>query len=434
MFTNEHIEFLKDAEKKAFDVERRNTFRQISMNYLNSLPKNENKKKVANFRTKVLNELEKNIKEFEFKFEKNGGKIHWAVDEQECINLIFKLIKKEDSDKILKIKAQILEEISLKEHFKKNKKKLDLGSIEDYILHDVEKNPNHVNAYLAGYKKEFIKRNVGGKGDTVREIVSGINAKIKKNLFDNEIVISGSDFLLADIGAAFFLNNEGEQAISFSNIKKHIIIADICSILPNVNDLGLFWDIKRAYTKQTQNVAFTSMITGKNQETHVILLDNMRSKLLEDKNLREAAHCINCGACSFVCPVFRSVGGETYQSIYSGPIGCVKQLFLGDVEANAHLAYACTNCGKCSTICPVHIPVNELIIKSRHFLVKNDYVKTNEKLKSYLLYKTLPRQLRNIPKQQIFSLMYKSDWGKRREFPLLSKQSFKEQWIKEHGK
>jgi ferredoxin len=41
-------------------------------------------------------------------------------------------------------------------------------------------------------------------------------------------------------------------------------------------------------------------------------------------NLYEALlHCIRCGACLNVCPIFRNVGGQTYGTTYQGPIGSV---------------------------------------------------------------------------------------------------------------
>ena len=59
------------------------------------------------------------------------------------------------------------------------------------------------------------------------------------------------------------------------------------------------------------------------EEFHVVLVDNGRSQLLADAEQREVLHCIRCGACLNICPVFRHVGGHTYGTTYPGPIGSV---------------------------------------------------------------------------------------------------------------
>ena len=58
-------------------------------------------------------------------------------------------------------------------------------------------------------------------------------------------------------------------------------------------------------------------------EFHVVLLDNHRTRLLADAEQRDALHCIRCGACLNVCPIFKNIGGHAYGTTYQGPIGSV---------------------------------------------------------------------------------------------------------------
>ena len=55
------------------------------------------------------------------------------------------------------------------------------------------------------------------------------------------------------------------------------------------------------------------------EEIHVVLLDNHRTRLLADAEQRDALHCIRCGACLNVCPIFKNVGGHTLRHDVSGP-------------------------------------------------------------------------------------------------------------------
>ena len=64
-----------------------------------------------------------------------------------------------------------------------------------------------------------------------------------------------------------------------------------------------------------------------------MLVDNGRSRLREDKALQEALFCIKCGACLYLCPAFRAVGGHVYGHIYTGGIGAILTAFFHGEEA-----------------------------------------------------------------------------------------------------
>ena len=53
-----------------------------------------------------------------------------------------------------------------------------------------------------------------------------------------------------------------------------------------------------------------------------MIVDSGRSSIL-GTGYQEILHCIRCGACQNVCPVYRQVGGHAYGWVYGGPIGAV---------------------------------------------------------------------------------------------------------------
>ncbi|MDA0240583.1 MAG: DUF3390 domain-containing protein, partial [Proteobacteria bacterium] len=93
---------------------------------------------------------------------------------------------------------------------------------------------------------------------------------------------------------------------------------------------------------------------------HVILLDNGRSKMLGNE-FREMLRCIRCGACLNHCPVYGSIGGHAYGSVYPGPMGSVLTPGLTSIEESVHLPQASTLCGKCEEVCLVRIPLPKLL-------------------------------------------------------------------------
>jgi len=98
---------------------------------------------------------------------------------------------------------------------------------------------------------------------------------------------------------------------------------------------------------------------------HVVLLDNRRTELLADPEQRDALHCIRCGACLNVCPIFRNVGGHTYGTTYSGPVGSVITPHLRGLQDWKHLSSSSSLCGACTEACPVKIDLHHHLLQNR---------------------------------------------------------------------
>ncbi len=116
------------------------------------------------------------------------------------------------------------------------------------------------------------------------------------------------------------------------------------------------------------------------EEMYVILLDNGRTNLFANAKTREALYCIRCGACLNACPVYKNVGGHTYSTTYSGPIGSIITPHLKNMDEFKHLSYASSLCGNCTEVCPVRINLHELLLENRHEAVKEGSNQLAEKL------------------------------------------------------
>ena len=107
-----------------------------------------------------------------------------------------------------------------------------------------------------------------------------------------------------------------------------ITLVGIEKVLPRLEDLALFLpmlagDGHRPDHHLLQHAVWRPAPAGRSRTArrniHVVLLDNHRTALLADAEQRDSLHCIRCGACLNVCPIFRNVGGHTYGTTYSGP-------------------------------------------------------------------------------------------------------------------
>ena len=121
-----------------------------------------------------------------------------------------------------------------------------------------------------------------------------------------------------------------------------------------------------------QLTAYASIIRGPAaqggdgpREMHVILLDNGRSRLYARPRFRTALRCLRCGACLNACPVYRTVGGHTYNVPYPGPVGAVVMPHLLSAAEYEHLPQASSLCGACTSVCPAQIALHRLILDNR---------------------------------------------------------------------
>ena len=157
----------------------------------------------------------------------------------------------------------------------------------------------------------------------------------------------------------------------------HVVLAGIDKIIARFADTSdMLALLTRSATGQTIS-NYVSISTGHRRHndeegpefSYVVLLDNGRSRLREDE-CREILRCIRCGACMNHCPVYHTIGGHAYGSVYMGPIGQVLTPLLAGLENAPDLPHAATMCGACAVVCPVKIPLPDLMRKLRERQVK----------------------------------------------------------------
>jgi L-lactate dehydrogenase complex protein LldF len=329
-------------------------------------------------REKTLNNLSFYLLEFERNISARGINVAWARNGREAMDEIISFLKQNKVNILVKSKSMISEEIGFNEEAVRNgieSVETDLG---EFIVQEAGEKPYHILTPAMHKSKEDVAalfhRKFNTPGDLTPEEITGYVRKLLRQKFTRaQVGVTGANFIVADTGAISLTENEGNGLMSVSFPEIHIVLAGIERVIPSINDLPLFLTLLATHGTGQQLSAYNSLVSGprKNNETDgpekmmVILLDNGRSRLIKEKEAFLALKCIRCGACLNACPIYKNVGGYTYGSTYTGPIGSVITPFYNGFDKYNHLSYACSVCGRCSEVCPVKIPLHDLLLLNR---------------------------------------------------------------------
>jgi L-lactate dehydrogenase complex protein LldF len=404
------------------------------------------KKRAGNIRFKAINSLEKYLIEFESNFEKNGGKIIWALTADEALTEIANIITKSKERKVIRSKSLIADEINLDEFLAKENIESCKINVADWILDKFEKKPRHSSSYLIEYSLAQISDKINEKKaadlkHNPAEVVNYIKNITKDEINDFHVTISGANYLIADTGSVCLTENYGDGTFLNSISGTHIILCGIDKIIPSIKHLDTLISLYATYSSGDRINAFSTIINGPRMdsetegpsELYVVLLDNGRSDVLAQKFQRRALGCIDCGACQNVCPVYRKVGGDAFDTTITGPIGSVLNPWMLGLEEFIHQSYASTLCGRCTDICPVGINLHEQLIYNRKDSISMGNHSTSEKMTMegwHLVLKNRKWMDKGSAKWKNIFLkkIYADKWGKNRSFPQISEKSFKQLW------
>jgi L-lactate dehydrogenase complex protein LldF len=457
---NEQDIFLNDSENKVFDAEHhRKLFYNIDQydkKVLDGKKQYVNielaKIRAAAIKHKVIENLERYLCDFESAFKKRGGHVIWAQDAEEAISEVNKIVKKANVKMVVKAKSMTTEEI----HLNKALEKQGIESLEtdlgEYIVQLRNEPPYHIVTPAMHLSKEDVARTFHEKQNTPidwnpKEIVAHVRRLLREKYLQAEVGVTGANFLIADTGCIAVTENEGNALNSVSHPRVHIAIVGIEKVIPTMNDLDLFWSLLATHGTGQNLTVYNTILSGPRQpnetdgpdEMYVILLDNGRTELLAQKEQRRALSCIRCGACLNGCPIYKNIGGHSYGTTYSGPIGSVISPYLNGVDKFKHLSYASSLCGKCTEVCPVKIDLHNLLLLNRRDFVDKGHKTKSEDIVWYAWKAAMMKRKtmeRGGAKAKNFLLrrFFKKSWGERRDLPTIAAQSFNEIWKERAGR
>ena len=448
-------QFQLDAEIKAFDREHRRKIRFNIGKYdaavtagLKLYEHHElARDRAAYLKAQTLENLDQYLLQFEAAFTARGGRVVWARDAAEALAEIGRLADQRQARSVVKAKSMTTEEIHVNKYLTDKgieSVETDLG---EYIVQLNGERPYHIvtpamHLSKADINAIFVKHLGTESTDDAQKLVLTARHLLRDKYTAADIGISGGNFLLAREGAVAITENEGNARLSATFPRLHIAVVGIEKVIPQLADLDLFWPLLSTSGTGQQVTVYNTVYFGPRQpgepdgpeEMVVILLDNGRTTLLAQPDKRAALRCIRCGACLNVCPVYKNIGGHTYETTYSGPIGAVISPHLSGLPEHQHLSYASSLCGACTTVCPVRVPLHNLLLLNRKQAVESGYAPFEERAAIGLwrwsmghrwVLDVLPARVKDW---SLSFLLDQSGWSKRRAALAAAPQSFRELW------
>ncbi len=448
--------FLNNAKEKSSDLKHRLKINFNISQYDKSVEKGKHqfsnielaRKKAKNRKWLAIENLDQYLEAFEANFIGRGGKVIWAEDADQAIEEILHIAKVNKVSSVVKSKSMATEEIELNHHLEKNGIEAVETDLGEYIVQLAGEKPYHIVTPAMHKSKEDVQvlfnEKLGTSPDlNPTELTAEACKRLRSKYRQAEIGITGANFIIADTGSIAITENEGNGRLSMAFPKIHIAIVGIDKIIPSIKDLEFYWPLLSTFGTGQKLTVYNNIISGPGNDTdgpeemYVILLDNGRTDLLAQTDQRQSMYCIRCGACLNACPVYKNIGGHSYETTYTGPIGSVITPHLKGLKEYGHLSHASSLCGKCSSVCPVNIDIHQMLLYNRRDAANEGGKGIIDKMtwfawkKAMLNRKTMNTGSAGI-KNLMLSMFFSSAWGDKKELPKIA-SSFNKQWQEKFG-
>ncbi|MFP4081792.1 MAG: LUD domain-containing protein [Candidatus Aminicenantes bacterium] len=351
----------------------------------NEIPWQEYKAKAKSIREECVKKLPQLIKKFTQEAHKAGARVYFASTPAQALSQIEKIARQKKAKLLVKSKSMVSEEIGLNRYLEKKGYRVVETDLGEWIIQLAEERPSHITAPALHKTKqevaEILSRHLHQKiPPRTEEMVKHVRQQMRKIFTDADIGISGANLAIAESGTLAIISNEGNARLVTSLPPVHIALVSTEKFVETLEQAASLIKALTVASAGTKLTSYVSFITGPSrttdiekelvigvhgpQEVHIIILDNQRLHLSQDKDLDKILYCLKCGGCMLVCPVFQSIGGHVFGGpVYPGGIGTLLTAVTESARKASGLLDFCAHCKKCQEFCPVGVPTSELILK-----------------------------------------------------------------------
>ncbi|OPZ19667.1 MAG: Lactate utilization protein B [candidate division BRC1 bacterium ADurb.BinA364] len=330
---------------------------------------------------RCLERQEELVERFIASVRARGAQAVRARDGAQAAEYLLRLARESAARTVIKSKSLTSEEIHINRPLEQAGLRVVETDLGELIIQAAGEKPYHLvfpSVHKTVEEAAAIFRRL--TGEDVPSDPDGIMKVVRRYLrpifLEAEIGLTGANIGVAETGAIVLETNEGNARLVSSLPPVHVCIIGQEKIVETTAEaLKLAMAHPISATGQFLTT-YTTFLAGRGprghsaqggRESHIIVLDNGRTAMREDPALREALHCIRCGACMNICPTYGVAGGHAFGYIYPGPIGIPWTAGVHGLERAGDFAPLCIACGLCKRICPIDIDIPFMIseIKDR---------------------------------------------------------------------
>lgn len=332
---------------------------------------------VSAVRRHTVAHLDHYLAEFAGNVEASGGHVYFAATAAEARDYVAEVARRSGARRVVKVKSMVTAEIELNHALEALGVEVAETDLGEFIVQLSGEKPYHITG-PALHKtlpqvRELFSRAAGEElPPDVETLAAFARSFLREKFLNADVGISGANFGIASTGTVVLVTNEGNGRMSTTLPRTHVVVMGMERLVPDWRSLDpLLTMLTRAGTGERMTT-YVSAITGPRrqgdsdgpEELHVVIVDNGRSRILGTK-YEPVLHCIRCGCCADFCPVYRTMGGYAYESVYTGPIGAVLAPLFDGLERHDRLPFASTLCGACQAECPARVPLADLLLELR---------------------------------------------------------------------
>ncbi len=402
----------------------------------------------------TLAHLDTYLEQLEAQVTAAGGVVHRARDGREAARAIAALVVRATGRTVVKSKSMTAEEIDLNAALEAAGCEVLETDLGEYVQRLAGEPPSHIIVPAVHRARSAIARLLAERIPLTPEadaeqITRAVRQHLRQRFLSAQVGISGVNFAVAETGTIVLVENEGNARMVTTLPRVHIALMGMDKVIPRLADLAVFLTLLPRSATGQRATSYVSLITGPRrpgevdgpEELHLVIMDNGRSRIQADQEVRESLACIRCGACLNVCPVFARTGGHAYASPYSGPMGAVLTPLLRGLEVAGDLPFASSLCGACAEVCPVKIDLPRLLLTLRARVVARRGAPLLERLFVRVWTWTMAQPARLAAAGPLARLVYRlivgrrlplpsllSAWTATRDLPVPPAAAFRQRW------
>ncbi|MGD8368602.1 MAG: LutB/LldF family L-lactate oxidation iron-sulfur protein [Desulfobacterales bacterium] len=329
---------------------------------------------------RALSKLPQLLEQLERNCTANGIQVHWAENPEEANRIVLSIVQTHSAREVVKGKSMVSEEMHLNHFLAENGVEAVETDLGEFIIQLNGETPSHIIVPAIHKNKDEVADIFHSKipdtpyTEDVEALTAIARKVLRKHFATARVGLSGVNFAVAETGTLLLVENEGNGRMCTTAPEVHVAVMGLEKVVEKLGDVPPLLRLLTGSATGQLITTYVNMITSPRKkgekdgpkEVHLVILDNGRSRILADPELRQTLLCIRCGTCLNHCPVYLRIGGHAYGYVYPGPIGKILTPQMEGLDRAGVLAVASSLCGACAEVCPVKIPIPDLIRRLRN--------------------------------------------------------------------